>query len=195
VVSNKIRGARIFGCGQRPRRLSSGFIIIAAVVWRKEFFMKIEVKKIMCPVDFSSNSDHALKYALTLAALSQAELLLFHVVEPFSYPQSVELFEPVVDEVELTMKLQAAFEKQLEDQVTALKDEYANVRGRIVTGNTFVEIIQAARQEKADMIVMGTHGRTGLAHVLIGSVAERVVREAPCPVLTVKHPEHEFIKP
>ncbi len=157
--------------------------------------MSIGIKKILCPTDFSENSKHAMKYALTLAALSQAELELFHVVEPITYPQSTELFEPVLDEVELTMKMGAAFQKQLEDQVAALKEEYPKIEGKIVTGNTFLEIIQVARDENVDMIVMGTHGRTGLAHVLIGSVAEKVVREAPCPVLTVKHPEHEFVKP
>jgi len=157
--------------------------------------MSIMIKKILCPTDFSENSEHALKYALALATLSQAELQLFHVVEPINYPQSTELFEPVLDEVELTMKMEAAFQKQLEDQVSALKDEYSKITGKIVMGNTFLAIIQAARDESVDIIVMGTHGRTGLAHVLIGSVAEKVVREAPCPVLTVKHPEHEFVRP
>jgi nucleotide-binding universal stress UspA family protein len=156
--------------------------------------MSIVVKKILCPTDFSENSEHAMKYALALATLSQAQLELFHVVEPIAYPQSTELFEPVLDEVELTMKMEAAYQKQLEDQVVALKDDYPKITGKLVTGNTFLEIIQAARDD-VDMIVMGTHGRTGLAHVLIGSVAEKVVREAPCPVLTVKHPEHEFVKP
>jgi len=157
--------------------------------------MSIMIKKILCPTDFSENSEHALKYALTLATLSQAERRLFHVVEPITYPQSTELFEPVLDEVELMMKMEAAFQTQLEDQVSALKDEYSKITGKIVTGNTFLAIIQAARDESVDIIVMGTHGRTGLAHVLIGSVAEKVVREAPCPVLTVKHPEHEFVRP
>ena len=157
--------------------------------------MSIKLKKILCPTDFSENSEHALKYALALATLSQAKLQLFHVVEPISYPRSTELFEPVLDEVELTMKMEAAYQKQLEDQVAALKEEYPKITGKLVTGNTFLEIIQVARDDDVDMIVMGTHGRTGLAHVLIGSVAERVVREAPCPVLTVKHPEHEFVKP
>jgi nucleotide-binding universal stress UspA family protein len=156
--------------------------------------MSIVLKKILCPTDFSENSEHAMKYALALATLSQAQLELFHVVEPISYPQSTELFEPVLDEVELTMKMGVAFQKQLEDQVDALKEVYPKIAGKLVTGNTFLEIIRAARDD-VDMIVMGTHGRTGLAHVLIGSVAERVVREAPCPVLTVKHPEHEFVKP
>jgi len=157
--------------------------------------MSTRIKKILCPTDFSENSKHALKYALALATLSQADLQLFHVVEPITYPQSTEFFEPVLDEVELMMKMEAAFQQQLEDQVTTLKAEYPKISGKLVTGNTFLEIIQAARDGDVDMIVMGTHGRTGLAHVLIGSVAERVVREAPCPVLTVKHPEHEFVKP
>ena len=157
--------------------------------------MSIELKKILCPTDFSENSEHALQFALALATLSQANLQLFHVVEPITYPQSTELFEPVLDEVELMMKMEAAFQKQLEDQVAALKEEYSEITAKQVTGTTFLEIIKVARDEGADMIVMGTHGRTGLAHVLIGSVAERVVREAPCPVLTVKHPQHEFVKP
>ena len=157
--------------------------------------MSIGIKKILCPTDFSENSEHALQYALTLATLSQAELRLFHVVEPITFPQSTQLFEPVLDEVELMMKMEAAFQTQLEDQVSALKDEYPKITGKLVKGNTFLEIIRVARDDDVDMIVMGTHGRTGLAHVLIGSVAEKVVREAPCPVLTVKHPEHEFVKP
>ena len=157
--------------------------------------MSTRIKKILCPTDFSENSEYALKYALALATLTQADLQLFHVVEPITYPQSTEFFEPVLDEVELMMKMETAFQQQLEDQVTTLKAKYPKIKGKLVTGNTFLEIIQAARDDDVDIIVMGTHGRTGLAHVLIGSVAERVVREAPCPVLTVKHPEHEFVKP
>ena len=157
--------------------------------------MSTRIKKILCPTDFSENSEYALKYALALATLTQADLQLFHVVEPITYPQSTEFFEPVLDEVELMMKMETAFQQQLEDQVTTLKAQYPKIKGKLVTGNTFLEIIQAARDDDVDIIVMGTHGRTGLAHVLIGSVAERVVREAPCPVLTVKLPGHEFVKP
>ena len=69
--------------------------------------MDIMLKKILCPTDFSENSEYAMKYALTLTALSQAELELFHVVEPITYPQSTKLFEPVLDEVELMMKMEA----------------------------------------------------------------------------------------
>jgi nucleotide-binding universal stress UspA family protein len=157
--------------------------------------MSTKINKILCPTDFSANSERALDFALTIAKMSGAGLLLLHVVEPLSYPASSEYFDPVIDEVELAMQMGAAYQKQLEDQVMALKVNYERIRGKVVSGNTFLEIINAVREESIDLIIMGTHGRTGLAHVLIGSVAEKVVREAPCPVLTVKHPEHEFIRP
>jgi nucleotide-binding universal stress UspA family protein len=64
-----------------------------------------------------------------------------------------------------------------------------------LNGVPFVEIIRYARESGMDLIVMGAHGRTGLGHLLIGSVTERVVRKSSCPVLTVKHPEHEFVMP
>ena len=74
------------------------------------------------------------------------------------------------------------------------------VRGRpalygVAEGLPFTEILRVAREKDIDLIVMGTHGHTGLAHVFLGSVADKVVRRAPCPVLTVRHPEHEFVHP
>ena len=93
------------------------------------------------------------------------------------------------------MEIESAFKKQLDDRVATLKVKSNNVSGIFAAGLPFMEIIKAAKEQKADMIVMGTHGRTGLEHVLMGSVAEKVVRRAPCPVLTVKHPDHEFKMP
>jgi nucleotide-binding universal stress UspA family protein len=69
------------------------------------------------------------------------------------------------------------------------------VHSEVREGNPFQEIVQFARDRDVDLIVMGTHGRSGLVHVLMGSVTEKVVRKAPCPVLTVRHPEHEFVHP
>jgi nucleotide-binding universal stress UspA family protein len=69
------------------------------------------------------------------------------------------------------------------------------VQQEVRVGTPFYEIVRYAREMKIDLIVMGTHGHTGLVHVLLGSVTEKVVRKAPCPVLTVRHPEHEFVHP
>ena len=93
------------------------------------------------------------------------------------------------------MEIEAAFKKQLNDRVTSLKSKVDTISGNVVVGIPFMEIIHAAKELNSDMIIMGTHGRTGLQHVLMGSVAEKVVRRAPCPVLTVKHPDHEFKMP
>jgi universal stress protein A len=76
-----------------------------------------------------------------------------------------------------------------------LRESGVKARGLMRVGAPFLEIINAAQGEAADLIVMGTHGRTGLAHVLMGSVAERVVNKAPCPVLTVRHPDRKFKHP
>ncbi len=156
--------------------------------------MDIQIEKILCPVDFSENSEHALQYAVAFAQVHQAELVLVHVmdyaaIDVLDYPSAFE-FSAQINE-----KMQEIAEERLSQLTETKKGEYANVSSRLGTGTPFVEIVSLARDEKIDLIVMGTHGRSGLAHVFMGSVAEKVVRKAPCPVLTVKHPEHEFVKP
>jgi nucleotide-binding universal stress UspA family protein len=76
-----------------------------------------------------------------------------------------------------------------------LRDGGLKARSLLRVGSPFVEIVRTAQSERADLIVVGTHGRTGLAHVLMGSVAERVVQKAPCPVLTIRHPDRKFRHP
>lgn len=155
--------------------------------------MRIEIKKILCPVDFSECSDHALKYATAFAQMYSSRLSLLHVVEmPFLPAYSMagipDIYFPV-DEVQ----------KQCADKmnklVEKLSDGDLDVHGDVQVGSPFLEIIKRAKEEESDLIVLGTHGRSGLKHMIIGSVAEKVVRKAPCPVLSVKHPEHEFIMP
>jgi nucleotide-binding universal stress UspA family protein len=90
-------------------------------------------------------------------------------------------------------------EKQASENLKKLltDSEREKYRARLVTkfGNAFIEIVRYAKTENIDLIVMGTHGRGPIVHMLMGSVAEKVVRKAPCPVLTVRHPEHEFVMP
>ena len=156
--------------------------------------MKIRIRKILCPVDFSPNSDHAVKYALAFATAHDAELLLVHVMELPPYPAMDYPVAPQFAAGEED-RIRKASTGQLEALTDQLREQHGRINWRLAKGYPFPEIVRLAREEEVDLIVIGTHGRTGLAHVLLGSVAEKVVRKAPCPVLTVKHPEHEFLMP
>lgn len=153
--------------------------------------MKIEIHKILCPLDFSENSEHALLYARAFAQAHGAELLLLHVVElPVSY-----LAPDVVLPADAVDRLKESCVQNLTAITEAVRRDLPRTDWLVAEGNPFPRIIEMARKHEVDLIVMGTHGRTGLAHALLGSVAEKVVRKAPCPVLTVKHPQHEFVMP
>ncbi len=156
--------------------------------------MNVSIKSIMCPVDFSDSSDHALQYAIAFAQSYGATLRLLHVVQP---PLMSVPGDPMVPEFssEVMEDIAAASRHRLDEIAETTRNAVTDVETQIATGSPFVEIISVARDQNVDLIVIGTHGRTGLAHVMIGSVAEKVVRKAPCPVLTVKHPEHEFVMP
>ena len=156
--------------------------------------MKLQVKRILCPVDFSDSSDHAMRYAAALAGTFGADLTLLHVVAPVVAALPGETALPDMLQTNID-ELVEACRKRLELTVDTLAADGLTVQHKVVNGVPFIEIIRYAREAETDLIVMGTHGRTGLGHLLIGSVAERVVRKAPCPVLTVKHPEHEFVMP
>ena len=152
--------------------------------------MKIVISKICCPIDFSDNSEHALKYAIAFAQAHNAALHLLHVVD---IPVFASLDYPIMphDIADIAKNAQ----RKIDDILMETKQLHERVTTKVIMGKPFMEIIQYARTEEVDLIVLGTHGSSGIAHALMGSVAERVVRKAPCPVLTIKHPEHEFIMP
>jgi nucleotide-binding universal stress UspA family protein len=154
----------------------------------------IDLKRILVPTDFSKFSQNALNYAAAFAGKFEAELHLLHVVQNLALviPEIISVEPPVTPSIEqLTTAVQAAFDRIIkENQLQNL-----NVKREVREGAPFYEIIQYARDAGIDLIVMGTHGHSGLVHVLLGSVTEKVVRKAPCPVLTVRHPQHEFVHP
>lgn len=153
--------------------------------------MRIQIRKILCPLDFSENSEHALLYAKAFARAHDADLLLLHVVElPVSY-----LAAEIAIPVDALQRQKDACVKNLNAITEMVRQELPRAACLVEEGNPYPCIIQVAKKQGVDLIVMGTHGRTGLAHALLGSVSEKVVRVAPCPVLTVKHPEHEFVMP
>jgi len=152
--------------------------------------MHIQLQNICVPVDFSDTSAAALNYAKAIAEAFHAKLHLLHVLVNWVPSGDV----PVNPQVYL--ELEKSARKQLENQLTSPERENFQARLELVSGmSEFVEIIRYAREQNIDLLVLGTHGRGPIAHMLMGSVAEKVVRKAPCPVLTVRHPEHEFVMP
>jgi len=140
--------------------------------------------RIICPIDFSAASDHAEREALELARALGAEVILLHVsVETPPYA------EGTVDVRKVYEAQRKWATERLGERVQAAAAAGVTARTVLVTGVPFDVIVRAATEEAADMIVMGTHGRTGLNRLLLGSVTERVLRMAPCPVLTVREPE------
>lgn len=156
--------------------------------------MHIELKRILVPTDFSDESNHSLRYGVTLAEQFGAQLHLLHVVQEI-LPTIPEPGMAVLPTEEIMRNLEQGARDGLERAIPAEVADRLTVLRVARHGVPFHEICRYAKEESIDVIVLGTHGRTGLAHFLLGSVAERVVRSAPCPVLTVRHPEHEFVVP
>jgi nucleotide-binding universal stress UspA family protein len=142
--------------------------------------------RILVPTDFSGPSDAALEYARALAARFHASLQLLHVVEsPFvASPLGNEAFIADLPAVQTALFDDA--KARLAHRAAAARPGGPPITTEIVTGTTAMAILEVARDRHVDLIVMGTHGREGMAHLLMGSVAEKVVRSAPCPVLTVR---------
>lgn len=154
----------------------------------------IRIQNVLVPTDFSEFSKHALQYGCEFARRFDAHLHLLHVMDASLTMPDPIMGAPVSDAElhDLQNRAETAMQGLPEPEWL---DGISQVKKIIQTGSPFVEIVRYARQQEIDMIVLGTHGRTGLAHVLIGSTAERVIRKAPCPVLTVRPEEHDFIMP
>lgn len=143
----------------------------------------IKIKKILYPTDFSEPSKVAFAYAASLAQKFEAELEVLHVM--FDETQVVSFYIPMQS---LASDIETGSARQLEDFISKQTDLLQGVKfsTKLIKGTPFIEITNRAKDIDADMIVIGTHGRTGLDHVLFGSTAEKVVRKAPCPVFTVR---------
>jgi nucleotide-binding universal stress UspA family protein len=150
-------------------------------------------RKILVPIDFSKHSDRALETAVDLARKYDAAVTVMHVY--------------VIPTVPLPEGYIVAGPDQITEILNKTKDALDGARKRVVAmgaakvdtlmaeGVAFTEIVRVAREKGYDLIVMGTHGRTGLKHALMGSVAEKVVRKAPCAVLTTRDAAQEFVAP
>lgn len=158
----------------------SGFIIIH----RKRWYIVIKIEKILLPTDFSEHSKIAVSYALDLARKYSAEVHIIHVFDESALDPVIIAFGSNIQEY------LAKFQGGFEDAVNKFLAEW-NIEGlKIIKifkhGNPFYEMVTYARKNCMDLIVMGTHGRTGLAHMVLGSTTEKVIRKAHCPVLAVR---------
>ncbi len=151
----------------------------------------IKINRILAATDFSECSNHALRYAYELSDVFSAELHVLNVVEipAGAYPE----FGISVHDIEQTA-IKSAESCLAEIPGSRWQDKLSIVRS-VIKGTPFIETVRYAKEHDIDLIVIGTHGRGAIAHMLMGSTAEKVVRKAPCPVLTVRPDAHEFVMP
>ena len=152
----------------------------------------IQLRKILVPTDFSESARHALTYAISFAREYSAEVTLLHVVEDVAVSYASDLFP--VPMAEVFNEISAYARKELGALASEVRSRGVEVREVVIQGKPAAEILRVAREETFDMIILGTHGKGVLDQALFGSTTERVVRKAPCPVLTCRVAEHEFVK-
>lgn len=153
----------------------------------------MQIKTILFPTDFSQGARAAMDHALSLARDYRAKLVLLYVIQDISIaewyiPSSLSVTDLVED-------MEKSAWKEMDKWGAEAQASTENVEKMVVRGVPFVEIIRTAKDRNADLIVIGTHGRTGIDHMLFGSTAEKVVRKSPCPVLTVRIAGKGFTMP
>jgi len=151
----------------------------------------IKLKRVLVPTDFSDSARHAFTYGLSFAKEYGAELLLLHVVENVTVGYASDLFP--VPMAEVFQEISGYARAELAKLGQEARARGVSAAEQVIQGKPSNEIIRFASENQVDMIVLGTHGKGMLDQALFGSTTERVVRRAPCPVLTVRTTEHEFV--
>ncbi|MCS3457662.1 universal stress protein [Aeromonas rivuli] len=141
----------------------------------------MSIRTLLCPVDFSQMSQPVLDYAVFMAKSHNASLKLIHVVDQLHGFDSYKILHMTAIEITHEMERHAKEEIQRLIETLPISADFVVRFGRAAD-----EIVAQAKEDKVDLVVMGSHGRSGISHLLVGSVAESVVRHAPCPVLIVR---------
>jgi nucleotide-binding universal stress UspA family protein len=149
------------------------------------------LRRILVPVDFSDTARKAIQYAAPFAAAFDAEVTLVHVIQPFSVPVELGYIPP--DLADTQQELMKSAREELGKICARELGTRSRYQVQVREGVPWQELVAAARETDTDLIILATHGRTGLKYALLGSVAERVVRHAPCPVLVVRDRERDFV--
>ncbi|MBI4746466.1 MAG: universal stress protein [Deltaproteobacteria bacterium] len=147
----------------------------------------INIKKVLFPTDFSENSNYAFDYAVGLAQKLGARLYLLHVIHELI--DTTGFYIPNISLDQLQKDLEKGAEEMMGKFCGEKLGDFKDYESMNIIGLPHIEILSMARDKGMDMIVMGTHGRTGIDRVLFGSTAEKVIKKAPCPVLTVRYPQ------
>ena len=150
-----------------------------------------DIKKVLVPIDFSDYSKIALKYAADFAQKFNAEMILIYVVEPVIYPPDFSLGQIAIPSINTEWDIKA--KEELDKLADTEISNAITVKTIIKTGKPFIEVIETASEEDVDIIIIASHGHSGMEHILFGSTAEKVVRKAPCPVLTLREPRKGFV--
>ena len=153
--------------------------------------MELEIKKVLVPIDFSDYSKSSLRYAVNFAKQFNAEIYLIYVLEPVIYPPDFSMGQIAIPSINAEWDERAR--EELENLAKTEIPEGVNVKTILKNGKPFLEIIDTASEENIDLIIIATHGHSGVEHILFGSTAEKVVRKAPCPVLTLREPVKGFM--
>ncbi|MBT8387190.1 MAG: universal stress protein [Ignavibacteria bacterium] len=153
--------------------------------------MEPEIKKVLVPIDFSDYSKSSLRYAVNFAKKFNAEIYLIYVVEPVIYPPDFSMGQIAIPSVNAEWDERAR--EELKNLAKTEIPEGIYVKTILKNGKPFLEIIDTASEENIDLIIIATHGHSGVEHILFGSTAEKVVRKAPCPVLTLREPIKGFM--
>jgi nucleotide-binding universal stress UspA family protein len=152
----------------------------------------INLQRILFPTDFSEFADRARPYAVDLAKQFGATVTVVHVI---TGPQFMFGYGAVLPTGSISEQIRTHASERLGKEADLFEADGVKAEIALLEGKDANELVDFAKKSKADLIVMATHGRSALKQVLMGSTAEHVVREAPCPVLTIRHPEHEFVMP
>ena len=153
---------------------------------------KQEIKKILFPTDFSVASDYALSYVVSMAKRFKAEIFLIHVVDT-SYDIS-GFYIPHISVEKLIQEMESSAEAQLKKVGGKISRSVKAYKSAVKSGIPYKEIIKFAKNKGIDMIIMGTHGKSGTDHFFFGSTTERVMKQADCPVLTIRPPKDMLLK-
>ena len=153
--------------------------------------MEPDIKKVLVPIDFSDYSKSSLRYAVNFAKKFDAEIYLIYVVEPVIYPPDFSMGQIAIPSVNNEWDERAR--EELKKLAKTEIPDGVKVKTILKNGKPFMEIIDTASEENIDLIIIATHGHSGVEHILFGSTAEKVVRKAPCPVLTLREPIKGFM--